>query len=307
MIKFSVVIPLYNKEKEIVNTLNSVLNQSHKVDEIIVVDDGSTDKSVNLIKKVFKDTIQVVSQKNLGVSMARNRAIAEAKNEYICLLDGDDLWEVNFLEEIKSLITLFPDAIFYSTAHKNIDEKGKFLKSKVAFSESYRGIIENFIECFSKNYGLLNSSSVCIRKSSEVLFPKNEKKGEDICVWLELSLKGKLAFSAKPLSVYRLDASNRNGVIHKKAIVPCPLKWFYEKRTKLKEHEQYKSIRYFIYSNLFITVYGGFALSKNYVSIDAVIGLMKKNNDKFYILLYPAYLIPVGLLDFVKKIRRSMR
>ncbi len=307
MIKFSVVIPLYNKEKDIVNTINSVLNQNYKADEIIVVDDGSTDESIKLIKEVFKDDIHVVSQKNFGVSMARNRGIVEAKNEYICLLDGDDLWEVNFLEEIENLITNFPDAIFYSTAHKNIDERGNVLKSKVAFSENYRGIIKNFIEIFSKNYGLVNSSSVCIRKSSQILFPKNEKRGEDICVWLELSLKGTLAFSAKALSIYRLNASNRSADNHHEAIVPCPIKWFYKNKKQLKEEKNYKSIQKFIYSNIFITVYGGFSLSRNYVSIDAIIELMKQNRDRFYILLYPAYLMPVGFLNFIKKIRRKLR
>ena len=307
MIKFSVVIPLYNKEKDIAQTISSVLNQNYKADEIIVVDDGSTDNGVKVVQEKFEDKVKVVSQKNLGVSMARNRGMEEAKNEYICLLDGDDLWEVNFLEEIQRLITNYPDALFYSTAHKYIDEKGNVVKGKVSFSKEYTALIENFIETFSKNYGLVNSSSVCVKKSSGVLFPENEKKGEDICVWLRLGLKGSLAFSAKSLSVYRLNASNRSATVHKEAVLPCPIKWFYENQQELKEHKQYKSLKKFIYSNIFITVYGGFALSRNYVSIDAVIKLMKKNRDWFYILLYPAYLVPVGFLEFIKKIRRKLR
>jgi len=307
MINFSVVIPLYNKEKDIVRTINSVLNQSHKADEIIVVDDGSTDGSMEIVDKNFNNKIKVISQENKGVSSARNRGIVEAKNEYICLLDGDDLWEIDFLEEIKNLITIYPHALFYSTSHKNIDERGNILKSKITFSENYRGIIENFIETFSKNYGLVNSSSICIRKSAEVLFPQNEKKGEDICVWLSLGLKGSLAFSAKPLSIYRLNASNRSAANHQEAIVPCPIKWFYENQKQLKEEKNYNSIKKFIYSNIFITVYGGFALSRNYISIDAVIQLMKRNRDWFYLLLYPAYLMPIGFLEFIKKIRRELR
>lgn len=307
MIRFSVVIPLYNKEKEIVDTLNSVLKQSHVVDEIIVVDDGSTDRSILLIHQNFKEKITVIFQKNMGVSTARNRGIIEAKNEYICLLDADDLWEENFLEEISSLIGLYPKATFFSTAHKYMDENGNFLKSKIKFDKEYRGEIGNFIEVFRTNYGLVNSSSVCIRKSSNIIFPLGEKKGEDICVWLELGLKGSLAFSAKALSLYKLDASNRSSTIHQEAIVPCPLKWFYKNKEQLKQEKNYKSIRKFIYSNIFITVYGGFALSANYVSIDAVIRLMKKNSDRFYFLLYPAYLMPIGFLDFIKKIRRKMR
>ena len=142
---------------------------------------------------------------------------------------------------------------------------------------------------------------------TETIVFQNEKKGEDICVWLELGIKGNLAFSAKPLSIYRLNSSNRSADNHEEAIVPCPLKWFYENQRKLKEEQNYKSIKKFIYSNIFITVYGGFALSRNYISIDAVIELMKQNRDWFYIFLYPAYLMPVWFLEFIKKIRRKLR
>jgi len=307
MIKFSVVIPLYNKEEEIRETIQSVMNQSYAADEIIVVDDGSTDNGANVLKENFQDSIKLISQKNMGVSSARNRGILEAKNEYICLLDADDLWETEFLEEIAKLIKLFPKAVFYATSHKNIDEKGKYLKSDLAFKENYRGIIKDFIDTFSNNYGLLNSSSVCIRRSSQVIFPKGEKRGEDICVWLELSLKGEFAFSAKPLSIYRLNATNRSTQIHYEAIVPCPLKWFYKNKNTLQTYREYRNIRYFIHSNTFVTVYGRFALQQDHVSIDAIIKLMKKNGDWFHLVLYPAYFLPVKLLARVKQIRRNRR
>jgi len=307
MIKFSVIIPLYNKEKEIIDTLNSVLNQSHKADEIIVVDDGSTDEAVKKIKETFNENIKIINQENQGVSFARNRGIEEAQNEYICLIDGDDLWELGFLAEIAKLIELFPRATFYSTAHKYVDERGKKIKEALSFNEEFQGLIENFVEVFRKNYALVNSSSVCIRKSVDILFPTGEKRGEDICVWLALSLQGNLAFSAKPLSIYRLDASNRSASMHKESVVPCPIKWFYENKQELKKEKNYQSIKKFIYSNIFITVYGGFALGGDYGSIGAVIKLMKVQKDYFYLLLYPAYLMPVKVLEFVKKIRRSMR
>jgi len=310
MIKFSVVIPLYNKEKDIVNTINSVLNQSYKADEIIIVDDGSTDMSARIIKDYFGDKVILITQKNSGETSARNRGLDEVKNEYVALIDADDLWEENFLQEIKMLIAKYPSAIFYSTASKSIDENGVFIKNQVNFDKDFQGIINDFPKVFSKNYGLLNSSSVCIRKSifnKGIIFPKGEKRGGDLCYWLVLSLHGNLAFSAKPLSIYKLDAANRSGAIHKEAIVPCPLKWFYKNRDYLKKYEQYKSIKYFIHSNILITVYGNFVLSKNYISVDAVIKLMKKNSDGFYFLLYPAYWIPMRLLCFIKNIRRKMR
>ena len=247
MIKFSVILPLYNKEKEIANTLKSVLNQTYKADEIIVVDDGSTDNSKEVIKK-FKD-VKLIEQKNCGVSCARNRGIKEARNEYICFLDADDLWEEDFLEEIKRLIESFPQAIFYSTSHKMIDENGKVIKAKTLYN--FFGIVDNFFEIFNNNYGLINSSSVCIKKSIKPFFPEGEKKGEDICLWIELAKKGKLAHSSKALSIYKLNALNRSGDIHKEPIIPCQLKWIYQNRDRIT-----KDIIKFVHKNILITVYG---------------------------------------------------
>ena len=302
-IEFSVVIPLYNKEQEIKNTINSVLNQTYKADEIIVVNDGSTDNSLDVIQG-FKGKIKIINQINQGETASRNRGIKEAKNEYMCFIDADDLWEDMFLDEIVSLIKDYPKAVFYSTSHKIIDEKGDIIYAK---RPDYRGIIEDFSFTFSSYYGLLNSSSVCIKKSLDLKFPVGETKGGDLCMWLELSLKGKLAFSPKYLSVYKLDATNRSCAIHKEAVVPCPIKWFYKNKDKLILNQQYKSIKKFIYSNLFLTVYGGYGLSQNHTSISAVIKLMKKNKDKFYILLYPAYWMPIWFLNIVKNIRRALR
>ena len=91
---FSIIIPLYNKEKYIVNTIKSVLNQSFSKFEVIVVDDGSSDNGVNAVKKIDDSRIKIITQKNQGVSAARNNGIKNAKYEYIAFLDADDLWKV---------------------------------------------------------------------------------------------------------------------------------------------------------------------------------------------------------------------
>jgi len=287
-----VVVPLYNKEKEIKNTLESVLNQSYPSDEIIVVDDGSIDKSQEIVKQ-FKN-VKLIIQQNQGVSVARNRGISEAKNEYICFLDADDLWEEDFLKEIKSLIEKYPDAIFYSTSHKMIDEKGEFIYPKIPKQE---GIINNFFEVFSNNYGLINSSSVCIKKSVNPTFPIEEKKGEDICLWMELALKGKLAFSKKALSIYKLNASNRSGEIHKEYPIPCQLKWIYQNRDRVT-----KDIKKFVYKNILITTYGN---NKKFAK--NIIEYMKKEKDYFYLLMYLRFFLPTNFLEIVKNIRRKFR
>jgi glycosyltransferase involved in cell wall biosynthesis len=305
MIKFSVVIPLYNKEKEIKDTISSVLNQSYPADEIIVVNDGSTDNSLKVVQENFANKVKIITQQNQGVSVARNSGIEESKNEYICFLDADDLWERDFLKEIKYLIENYPDAIFYSTSHKMIDENGNIIYPKIP---KIKGYIENFFKVFKNNYGLINSSSVCVKKNvfQEIQFPEVEKRGEDLCVWLELSLKGKLAFSPKPLSIYKLNATNRSGEIHKEPIIPAHLKWFCKNREKLKNTKYYEDIKKFIHSNIMVNAYG-MALERNKKNVACIINYMKANHDYFYLALYPALWMPLRILNFVRKIRRKLR
>ena len=296
-VKFSVVIPLYNKEKEIKNTIESILNQTYKPDEIIIIDDGSTDNSALIVEKYFKNKVKLIRQKNCGETCARNRGIKEAKNEFICFIDADDLWKKDFLEEIAKLIKDFPEAVVYSTSHKMIDENGKIISSKVSLPKNFRGYLDNFIKIFKDNYGIINSSSVCIKKSINPVFPVGEKKGGDLCAWIELSLKGKFAFVNKPLSIYKLDASNRSSSIYKEPIIPCQLKWIYK-------HKATKDIIKFVHKNILITVYGNIA-DGNKEFAKVVIDFMRKNDDYFWIVLLPSLFISKKFLNFIKKLRRK--
>jgi len=112
----SVVIPLYDKEREIEAALRSVLAQTRLPAEIIVVDDGSTDRGAEQAEAVGSPLVRLVRQSNAGVSAARNRGIAEARGEYVALLDADDAWRPGFLEEIAAMIREFPGCGMYCTA-----------------------------------------------------------------------------------------------------------------------------------------------------------------------------------------------
>ena len=107
----TVVIPLYNKAHTIKDTLNTVLNQTYSEYEIIIVNDGSTDNGVQIIKDNFNDKrIRIINQKNFGVSVARNRGIKEAKYNYIALLDADDNWHPDYLSIMQDAINKYPNS-----------------------------------------------------------------------------------------------------------------------------------------------------------------------------------------------------
>jgi glycosyltransferase involved in cell wall biosynthesis len=112
---FSIVIPLYNKEKYIKRAITSVLDQTIQDFEIIVVNDGSTDNSTNIVKSITDNRIKLINQENQGVSVARNTGIENTKNEYIAFLDADDKWEPYFLEEIRKLIEINKSAGLFAT------------------------------------------------------------------------------------------------------------------------------------------------------------------------------------------------
>ena len=98
---FSVIIPLYNKSHTIERALKSVLNQTYKNFEAIIVDDGSTDNGIEIVNKYTSDArIKILKQKNQGVSIARNEGVKNSLYQYIAFLDADDEWEKDYLETV---------------------------------------------------------------------------------------------------------------------------------------------------------------------------------------------------------------
>ena len=108
--KFSVIIPLYNKESYLSQTLNSVKGQTYKDFEVIIVDDGSLDRSLSIANSYKTDSrFKVYHLQNGGVSKARNYGISVCKGDYICFLDADDVWNKNYLSEAAYLLNKYAD------------------------------------------------------------------------------------------------------------------------------------------------------------------------------------------------------
>ncbi|MBQ8535454.1 MAG: glycosyltransferase [Bacilli bacterium] len=108
MPKFSIIIPVYNVEKYIDGCLKSVMNQSYKDYEVIVVNDGTKDNSMDIVKNY---DVKVIEQKNQGLSAARNTGVKHAKGDYLIFLDSDDSWNENLLEEISKSLKNNPDVV----------------------------------------------------------------------------------------------------------------------------------------------------------------------------------------------------
>lgn len=203
--KFSVVIPLYNKELSIGNTIESVLAQTYQDFEILVVNDGSTDRSVEAVQKILDDRIKIIDKSNEGVSATRNRGIDEAKYEWIAFLDGDDIWEENHLAEIVKMSKMFPQADMFATSFKYSDNRPiVFKKTEI------RLVLDYFDECLDDH--LIWTSIFVARKDcfKYEKFDTSLSLGEDLELWGRLVKKFEFVKSPSITATYRLDAENRS-------------------------------------------------------------------------------------------------
>lgn len=206
---FSVVIPLYNKEKSIVTTLLSVCAQTLTDFEVIVVDDGSTDDSYSVASKVNDERIRLIHKENGGVSSARNVGIKAAKYFYVALLDGDDYWDPGFLKEQLALIEEFPEAGMWGVNYAFV-KRDKCDPCSQGLGKGFRGYVDNY---FSTSHNdLFCSSSVVIRKDlfEDVgYFDERIASSEDLDMWYRIILHYPVVYYDKVLAYYNQNAENR--------------------------------------------------------------------------------------------------
>ncbi len=204
--KVSIVIPVYNGEAYIQAALDSVFAQTFGDYEIIVVDDGSTDATMAILE-AYGDRLQIVRQKNGGHASARNAATKIARGEWIAMLDADDLWHPQKLEQ---QLTTAGDADVVYTAARNFEDSKRVDDVTFRDGECPRGdifedlIIDNFI----------THSSVLIRKSALVAIGGYDETLKTTCdwdLWLRMSAAGsKFAGLQHPLTEYRWRATSNS-------------------------------------------------------------------------------------------------
>lgn len=166
MPKVSIIIPTYNSQDTIKETIASVQKQSLTDWELIIIDDGSSDNTVKLIREIDESRIKLVVCENGGVSVARNRGIARCQGEYIAFLDADDLWTENKLSSQTKALDLDLQAQVVYSWTKYVDERGELLFAGPRFS--YRGDV--FKQLLQRNF-LLNASNILIRRDVLDLVP----------------------------------------------------------------------------------------------------------------------------------------
>lgn len=225
MIKYSVIIPLYNKAPYVRKALESILTQSYTNYEVVIVDDGSTDGSLDVVRDIVRNDgmsranalnelhalndgrLKIVSQANAGVAVARNNGVAKAKGKFVCFLDADDWWEPTYLEEMDRLIEEYPDAGLYATnyvyyklgkTHVALNFKSGYINYPEAYLHSAAMPVWTGAACMPRKvFDEMGGLSVGI------------KLGEDFLLWAKTALHYKVAFCEKALAYYNNDVPVR--------------------------------------------------------------------------------------------------
>lgn len=200
----SVIIPLYNKAHTIVNTLTTVLNQTYQDFEIIIVNDGSTDNSVETINTYFCDSrIHIINQDNAGVSVARNRGVEVSKGDWIAFLDADDEWLPQYLETLLGALNRYPQANMIGCASYYKD----FITNKIsanALIDKYYGKSVH-INYFMNPDKMTHIGATIISKKAFIDvggFDPQLKNNEDILLLGSIAMYGYFVYVGQCLHVY---------------------------------------------------------------------------------------------------------
>ena len=201
----SVIIPAYNSAKTILSTIDSVRRQTFTDFELIVINDGSSDRTLELLAKIDDPRLRVLSFANGGLPVARNRGIANSQGEFITFIDADDLWTEDKLELQLAALSQNPGAGVVYSWTTVMDEAGKsFYPGK---SVSYTGDVRR--QLLANNF-IASGSNVMLRRSaieSVGEFEPTLKSAEDWDYWLRLALAGwEFAVVPKAQILYRQSA-----------------------------------------------------------------------------------------------------
>jgi cellulose synthase/poly-beta-1,6-N-acetylglucosamine synthase-like glycosyltransferase len=216
----SVVMPLYNKENEIERAIRSALYQTVSDFELIIINDGTTDRSVDIAKSFADPRIKTLDQTNAGVSAARNRGVSEARSDLIAFLDADDEWARDFLETIVGLRRRYPACKVFGSRYFLCSPNGvkKLAVIHGVPHDMQEGILTNYFVVAAQSDPPLWTSAIAVtREAIETIggFPLGVSSGEDLLTWARLAARFQIAYSMKPCAIHYnpQTASDRPGRI----------------------------------------------------------------------------------------------
>ncbi len=202
----SVIIPVYNGEKTIGETIHSVLNQTYINIEIIVINDGSLDLTLNITSSIKDTRLKVFSYKNAGVCMSRNRGIERASGQFISFLDADDIWTPDKLEAQLKALQANPQASVAYSWVDYIDEYGEFFRHgnhiTINGNAYEQMLIQNVLE---------NGSNPLIRRQALInigTFNQSLTLAEDWDMWLRLAARHDFVTVSYPQILYRTSSKS---------------------------------------------------------------------------------------------------
>ncbi|NBB31614.1 glycosyltransferase family A protein [Cellulophaga sp. BC115SP] len=222
----SIVIPLYNKAHTVQRTIMSIISQDYKDFEVIIVDDGSTDNGIDIIKSLISDNrFKIIQQENQGVSVARNRGVKESSYNYIAFLDADDEWKPQFLTAIINAITKFPEASMWGTSSIHKDLESNLEKDDTV--ERYREKVTE-VNYWENPHTMSHTSATVVSKkkiflvdSNGDIFPPGMACCEDWACFNRLAMIDKVVYIGLPLSVRNVNVKGQitgMDMAHRKAL-----------------------------------------------------------------------------------------
>lgn len=209
--KFSVIIPVWNKADTLPRAIDSVLAQTAGDAEIVVVDDGSTD-GIDAVLSAYPG-LTVLRQANAGVSAARNAGIARSSGEFLCFLDADDEWRPDHLAALLALMEKYPGAEYFVTGHTEIGPDGALRHSAAALrSHPEEFLCSDLLGLLNRtSYSVIHTNSVCIRRDAlsryGLRFEPGVPIGEDTDLWYRLALHCPAAVTRRATTVYHRECS----------------------------------------------------------------------------------------------------
>ena len=297
----SVVIPLYNKEKQIKRTLQSILAQTFQDFEIVIVNDGSIDNSIIEVEKVKDSRIRLIHQKNAGVSAARNKGIEEAKYELIALLDADDEWKNKYLEVQYDLYKKYPKCDIFACNYEFVNEKHDIsptIIKKLSFKAN-DGILNNYFEVACVSHPPLCSSAIVIKKKAIQAiggFPLGIKSGEDLLTWAKLATFYQIAYNKLAYAQFNIEGYLLN---EKPKRIPAPTDVVGNELLRLLRQQPKPYLRQYLshWHKMRSSIYMRLSMRKESIN-EAIVGLKyNPKNYKLYIYIL-LNLIPSKLRPF---------